>query len=70
VYPGKKNGTLIYALKNASILRDSKGKVIGAVETIADITQIIEKDNQIAAFRRDLRSKDGFHGIIGVSHPH
>jgi PAS domain S-box-containing protein len=66
----KKNGTLIYALKNASILRDSKGKVIGAVETIADITEIIEKDNQIAAFRRDLRSKDGFHGIIGVSHPH
>ena len=65
----KKNGVLIHALKNASILHDAKGKVIGAVETIADITEIIEKDNQIAAFRRELRSKDGFHGIIGVSHP-
>ena len=64
-----KNGTLIHALKNASILHDAKGKVIGAVETIADITEIIKKDNQIAAFRRELRSKDGFHGIIGVSHP-
>ena len=65
----KKDGTLIHALKNASILHDAKGAVIGAVETIADITEIIEKDNQIAAFRRELRSKDGFHGIIGVSYP-
>lgn len=65
----KKNGTLIHALKNASILHDATGRVIGAVETIADITEIIEKDNQIAAFRRELRSKDGFHGIIGVSYP-
>jgi len=65
----KKDGTLIHALKNASILHDAKGTLIGAVETIADITEIIEKDNQIAAFRRELRSKDGFHGIIGVSYP-
>ncbi|MDH3881962.1 MAG: PAS domain S-box protein, partial [Desulfobacteraceae bacterium] len=65
----KKDGTLIHALKNASILHDAKGQLIGAVETIADITEIIEKDNQIAAFRRELRSKDGFHGIIGVSYP-
>jgi len=65
----KKDGLLIHALKNASILHDAQGKVIGAVETIADITEIIEKDNQIAAFRRELRSKDGFHGIIGVSYP-
>lgn len=65
----KKDGTLIHTLKNASILHDAKGKLIGAVETIADITEIIEKDNQIAAFRRELRSKDGFHGIIGVSYP-
>jgi len=65
----KKDGNLIYVLKNATLLYDPKGKVIGAVETIADITEIIEKDHQIAAFRRELRSEDGFHGIIGVSYP-
>jgi two-component system response regulator HydG len=64
----KKDGTILHALKNASILHDAKGNIIGAVETIADITEIIEKDNQIAAFRRELRSKDGFHGIIGASY--
>ena len=41
--------------------------MIGAVETITDITELIEKDNQIAAYERQLRSDDGFCGIIGFS---
>jgi len=40
---------------------------VGAVETITDITALIEKDNQIAAFRRDLRSEDSSYGMIGTS---
>jgi two-component system, NtrC family, response regulator HydG len=63
----KKNGHSFHILKNASLLHDEGGKVIGAVETLTDITEIIEKDNQIAEFRRELRSKDGFHGLLGVS---
>ena len=43
------------------------GNILGAVETITDITEIIEKETQLEAFRRELRSKDGFHGIIGTS---
>jgi transcriptional regulator with PAS, ATPase and Fis domain len=39
------------------------------VETVTDITDIVEKDNQIAAFRRELQSENGFHGILGVSEP-
>lgn len=63
----KKNGSFIHVLKNASQLRDRKGNVIGAVETITDVSEIVEKDKQIAAFRRKLKSEDGFHGIIGTS---
>jgi two-component system, NtrC family, response regulator HydG len=63
----KKTGEPFHLLKNASLLRDEGGTVIGAVETLTDITEIIEKDNQIEEFRRELRSKDGFHGLIGVS---
>lgn len=65
----KKDGSLVHILKNASLLYDSAGEVMGAVETITDITEIIEKDNQIAAFQRELRSENGFHGILGVSAP-
>jgi two-component system response regulator HydG len=63
----KKNREPFHLLKNASLLHDEDGAVIGAVETLTDITEIIEKDNQIEEFRRELRSKDGFHGILGVS---
>jgi two-component system response regulator HydG len=65
----KKNGTYVPVLKNASLLHDGKGRVVGAVETITDITEIVEKDRQIAAFRRHLRSEDAFQGLIGASAP-
>jgi len=63
----RKDGRLIHAIKNASLLRDASGQVIGAVGTITDISELIEKEFQIEAFRRELQSKDGFHGILGVS---
>ena len=40
---------------------------MGAVETITDISEILEKDHQIEVFRRELKSEDGFHGMIGAS---
>ena len=63
----RKDGSYIHVLKNASLLHDSAGKALGAVETVTDITEIVEKDNQIAAFRRELRSENGFHGLLGTS---
>ncbi|MEJ2729508.1 MAG: sigma 54-interacting transcriptional regulator [Deltaproteobacteria bacterium] len=65
----KKDGTYIHVLKNASLLHDAAGEVIGAVETMTDITELIEKDTQIEAFRRELRTEDGFCGILGTSAP-
>jgi two-component system response regulator HydG len=65
----RKDGTLINVLKNAAILRDAEGHVIGAVGTLADLTEISEKENQLEAYRLQLLSQDGFHGIIGTSAP-
>jgi PAS domain S-box-containing protein len=65
----KKDGSYIHVLKNASLLHDTEGKVMGAVETMTDITEIIEKDTQIEVFRRELLEEDSFHGILGVSAP-
>ncbi|MGD2099410.1 MAG: sigma 54-interacting transcriptional regulator [Desulfobacterales bacterium] len=65
----KKDGTYIQVLKNASLLHDTSGGVIGAVETMTDITELIEKDTQIEAFRRELKTEDGFCGILGTSAP-
>lgn len=63
----RKDGTIMHALKSACLLNDDKGERIGAVETITDITELIEKENQIAAYERQLRSDDGFCGLIGTS---
>ena len=62
-----KDGHYKHILKNASLLKDGAGDVMGAVETMTDISEIIEKDTQIEAFRQELRSEDGFHGILGAS---
>jgi len=65
----KKDGVYIHVLKNASLLHDTEGEVIGAVETMTDISELIEKDTQIEAFRRELKTEDGFDGILGASAP-
>jgi two-component system response regulator HydG len=63
----RKDGRYVHVLKNASLLHDSNGNTIGAVETLTDITEIIQKDHQIEAFQREIRLQDGFHGILGSS---
>lgn len=63
----RKDGTYVQVLKNASPLHDSRGYVMGAVETITDVTELVEKDRQLAAFRRELRMENSYQGLIGVS---
>lgn len=46
---------------------DHQNQVIGAVESVTDISEIIAKDYQIEAFKRELKDENGFHGLIGNS---
>ena len=63
----RKDGSYFQALKNGAILKDASDMVIGAVGTIADITDLAEKENQIEAYRQQLGSEDHFQGIVGGS---
>ena len=65
----RRDGTEVQVLKNASVLRDADGRVIGAVETITDLSGLLERDTTIEAFRRELDNRDTFHGMVGVSPP-
>jgi len=65
----KKDGGRTHVLKNASLLHDTDGSVMGAVETMTDINELVEKDTQIEAFRRELRTEDGYQGLLGTSAP-
>lgn len=65
----RKDGSYIHALKNSATLKDTTGSIIGTVGTITDLTEIIEKENQLQAYREQLHSENDFHGIVGSSAP-
>lgn len=65
----RKNGTYIHVVKNASVLKDQKGQVTGAVETITDISDLLAKETQIESFRKELKSEDRRFGMVGNSAP-
>jgi len=57
----------ITVIKNASILYNHQGEMIGAVETIKDMSQIVRQQDEIHNLRRTLHLDDGYHGILGHS---
>jgi two-component system response regulator HydG len=63
----RKDGKIIHIVKNASVLKDRRGVVTGAVETMTDVTDLIDKEIQIETFRRELRGEDRYYGMIGSS---
>jgi len=62
-----KNGRFVHLLKNAVLLKDKKGRTIGAVETMTDITSLFMKDMEIEKLRSELNKEHGFMGMIGNS---
>lgn len=63
----RKDGTIAHISKNASLLYDENGNVMGGVETLTDVTELIETGNQIETIRQELQIEDCFYGIIGNS---
>jgi two-component system response regulator HydG len=63
----RKDGTYVPALKNASVLEDENGQVLGAVETLTDISEIDRLDREVAALSRRIQGEAGFFGIVGHS---
>ncbi len=52
-------------VKNATVLFNEKNEIIGAVETLKDISENINYKNELASIKRMYHIDDGFHGIIG-----
>lgn len=62
-----KSGSYVTMVKNATILKDSNGAVVGALEIYADISKLIEKDAKIQELTRLLNRDNGYHGMVGQS---
>jgi len=56
-------------VKNASVLKNSEGKILGAVETFTDMSQIVRQQQEIATLRKSCHLEEGHHGLLGESPP-
>lgn len=61
----KKDGTYLPIIKNASLLKNDQGVLLGAVETFMDISELDRLDHEIDVLSRQIDNEGGFHGIIG-----
>ncbi len=52
-------------VKTATVLYDDTGQILGAVETLKDISENISYKNELDTIKRIYHIDDGFHGIIG-----
>lgn len=62
-----KDGRAVHVIKNGSVLRDESDRIIGAVETLTDMSEIVRQQQEIDSLRKSCQLSDGFHGLLGES---
>ncbi|GAB4335575.1 MAG: hypothetical protein Kow0089_05350 [Desulfobulbaceae bacterium] len=60
-----REGKPLHLLKNATVIRNREGEVIGGVETMIDLSRLQQKEKVIASLRRRLNDHESFRDIIG-----
>ncbi|MFZ5426116.1 MAG: sigma-54 interaction domain-containing protein [Thermodesulfobacteriota bacterium] len=63
----RKDGLRVPVYKNQSLIRDSEGKVLGAVESVMDLTELDRLDRRVETLSRILDEPAVFHGMVGRS---
>jgi two-component system, NtrC family, response regulator HydG len=63
----RKDGQSVHVLKNGAVLKDGAGLVVGGVETLTDITDLVAKEQTIKELKDLLSPDEGFQGIVGRS---
>ena len=59
----------VHVVKSASVLYDENGGILGAVETLTDVSEIVRQKNEIISLRKTCHMNEGHHGILGRSAP-
>ena len=57
----------VHVVKNAEVLKDENGNIIGAVETLTDITDKVRQQQEIKTLKQTFQLTEGYHGILGKS---
>ncbi|MDO9262670.1 MAG: sigma 54-interacting transcriptional regulator, partial [Desulfosalsimonadaceae bacterium] len=62
-----KDGRTVHLLKSGTVLKNPDGEIVGVVETLTDMSQIIRQQQEIKNLRQTFQLDDGYHGIMGKS---
>ena len=62
-----KDRRTVHIVKSATVLRDKDGQIIGAVETLTDVSQMVRQQQEIVSLRKTYHLDDGYYGILGKS---
>jgi two-component system, NtrC family, response regulator HydG len=62
-----KDGRSIHIIKHATVLRDESGSPTGAVEAMMDISEIVQKEEEIRSLRSSCDHPAGALGMVGTS---
>jgi len=65
----KKDRRALHVIKNAAVLKNSEGQMIGAVETFRDISEIVRQQQEIESLRKSCHLEEEHHGLLGESLP-
>jgi PAS domain S-box-containing protein len=63
------DGRSVRLLKNAVVVRDNNGEIIGTVESMTDITSFYKKEMELQDIKQELRQEYWFMGLLGKSVP-
>ena len=64
-----KDRRAVHVVKNASVLKDAEGRLLGAVETFTDVSEIVRQKQEIDSLRKSCQLEEGHHGLLGESQP-
>jgi two-component system response regulator HydG len=60
-----KKNLSVHILKVASVLENDQGEIIGAVEVLTDMTNLVKKQQEIETLKHMFHMDDGFNGLLG-----
>ncbi len=62
-----KDRRTVHLKKSGTVLKDENGEIVGVVETLTDISQVLRQQQEIKSLRQTFHLDDGYHGIMGKS---
>jgi two-component system response regulator HydG len=63
------DGKSVRLLKNAVVLRDDHGEILGTIESMTDMTSLYKKEMELQGLKEEVRQDSWFMGLLGKSLP-